>query len=185
MLKNGLFKRFCRADGGLAYLEFALVLPVLMTLFLGGVEVSRYILINQKVDKTATTMSDLIAQATTMSTGELDQLMEAVQHLMEPYDFSQDGLIIVTSVRKPSGSSAQVRWQYSGGGTLSRTSLIGSQGGVATLPNSFTMVDGEDVIITEAFYEFSPVVNNAIVDEDDIYKVSISKPRLGALDTLN
>ena len=47
------------------------------------------------------------------------------------------------------------------------------------------MLDNEDVIFAEVFYNFTPIVNFAILDNTQVYKVAVSKPRLGALDTLN
>lgn len=54
---------FMRAETGVAALEFALVLPVLMVLFMGTVEVSRYYLIFKRVSNTAASMAQLLASS--------------------------------------------------------------------------------------------------------------------------
>ena len=59
---NAMMKKLLRKQEGLAYLEFAITLPFLLALFLGAVEVTRYIIILEKVEKVSVTMSDLVAQ---------------------------------------------------------------------------------------------------------------------------
>src|SRR5687767_5514100 len=117
---------FWRNEAGLAYLEFALALPFLMLLFIGGVEMSRYVQAGQKVDKVTHTIVDLVAQAPTISESDLDQIMMAVEHIMQPHDFQSDGVIIVTCVGYNSAGNLRVKWQYTGGGALDRDSLIGA-----------------------------------------------------------
>ena len=47
--------------------EFALALPVLMLLMLGSAEMARFVILHQKIDRVAVTMSDLVARAETIS----------------------------------------------------------------------------------------------------------------------
>ena len=44
---------FHHRQDGVAYLEFAVALPFLLALFLGSVELTRYIIIVQKVEKSS------------------------------------------------------------------------------------------------------------------------------------
>lgn len=55
------FRYFFKAETGVAALEFALVLPVFMVLFMGTVEVSRYYLVFKRVSNTAASMAQLLA----------------------------------------------------------------------------------------------------------------------------
>lgn len=178
------FKAFKRAQSGVAYLEFAITLPFLLALFMGSVDVTRYILIAQKLEKVSTTVSDLVAQYQTMGTTQLNTLILAAGQVMQPYSFGSDGYVIVTSVTKTGTNPPVVNWQYAGGGTWSRPSLIGTQGSIATLPAGFTLNDKDNVIIAEVFYNYSPLIPNSVISGGQIYKLSVYKPRLGALNTL-
>lgn len=178
------FHKLQHNQQGLAYLEFALVLPMLMLLFLGGVELSRYIQAAQKTDKLTHTVVDLIAQAPTISEPELNQIMQAVEHIMTPYRFGDDGIIIVSCVGYDALGSLVIKWQYKGGGSLERDSVIGEQGANPTLPEGFTVEQRDNVIIAETFFTFEPMINNMYADPIEFYRTAFYLPRIGELDVL-
>lgn len=173
-----------QAQEGVAYIEFAVTLPFLLALFMGSVDVTRYILIAQKVEKVSTTVSDLVAQYQTMNSAQLGILIQAAGEVMQPYSFGAGGYVIISSVTKTGTAAPVVNWQYSGGGTWTKPSEIGTQGSVATLPAGFTLNDKDNVIIAEVFYNYSPIISNSVIAPGQIYKLSVYKPRLGALNSL-
>jgi Flp pilus assembly protein TadG len=179
-----------RAQEGVAYLEFAIVLPFLLALLMGSIEVTRYILIAQKLEKVAVTISDVTSQGSTISTSDLDNIITAASQVMQPYTFGANGYVIVTSVRQTGTSSGsnppRVNWQYTGGGTWTQTSMIGTPGSAATLPNGMTLFDRDNIIITEVFYNYQPLLStNGVITGTSLYKVGVFKPRLGDLSTLS
>lgn len=179
-----------REQSGVAYLEFALTIPVLLSLLLGGVEMTRYILMTQKVEKIAITIPDVVSQGSTISTAELDNIILAAAQIMQPYEFGARGYVIITSVKQTGNYSAanppRVNWQYRGGGSWLQNSRVGSPGTSASLPNNITLFDKENVIVTEVFYNFSPLlVGNGIVSNSSLYRSGVFKPRLGDLSTLS
>ncbi len=167
----------------MAFIEFAITLPFLVLLFLGVVEVSRYIIIVQKVEKSTMTLSDVVAQSSSIGTTQLDQLTQAVAQIMAPFTFNTNGYVIVSSVKKTGSAAPVVTWQYKGGGTWTKSSLVGSLGGNATMPAGFTMVDKEAVIVAEVFYNYAPLFTN-VLSAGQVYKTAIYRPRLGDLTTL-
>lgn len=173
-----------RRQDGLAYLEFALILPVLLLLVLGGVEISRYIQAAQKVDKMTHTIVDLVAQAPSISMAELDQIMEAAQHVMTPYPFSDNGVIIVSCVGYDAYGQLRVKWQHRGGGELVRASRVGAVGSAPVLPEDFTLDNRDNVIIAESFFTISPIINTQYVEATEFYRTAYYLPRLGELDSL-
>lgn len=170
---------------GVAIVEFAYVLPVLLLIALGGVEVSRYVLLNQKLDKAAVATSDLVAQATTLTESDLSMIFLATPYVMQPFDAATNGRIVVSAVTYSTANGARVAWQRTNPGTLSVTSQIGNEGGYATLPTGFTMSNGEVAIFAEAFYTYQPVLVPATIAARSLYARSIHRPRLGALDTIS
>ncbi len=177
-------------EQGIAYVEFALCLSLMMLLFLGSVEVSRCVLIIQKLEKTVSTVTDVTTQTnpntTPLTSSQMSQLMSAVTDMMSPYTAGASDaniLVIVSDVTKTGSASPVLNWQYCGGGNLSATSRVGTTiGGTATLPNSFSMNSGEELVVGEVFYNFSPIVStNPVLGSFRIYKTAIFMPRLGAL----
>lgn len=169
---------------GVAYLEFALLLPFLMLLFLGGIELSRYVQAGQKADKLTHTVVDLIAQAPTISESELDQIMQAVEHIMNPLPFEQNGVIIVSCVGYNSYGQLRVKWQYKGGGELDRDSAIGTSGNQPNLPDGFTVEARDNVIIAETYYSMQPMISEDYAEPMEFYRTAYYLPRIGELDTL-
>ncbi|PIR33564.1 MAG: hypothetical protein COV36_02425 [Alphaproteobacteria bacterium CG11_big_fil_rev_8_21_14_0_20_44_7] len=176
--------RFKSDNSGMMAVEFALLLPVLLILFLGGFEVTRYVLLQQKISKTTSSMSDLISRLPSVSEAEISNSFNAVQHLMEPYFQNSDIKVIISSVFN-NGGDVEIYWQRCGGGTLSAASQIGDVGDVPVLPNGFTLDDGEEAIIAEVFYSFTPVIAPDFIAVNSVYKVRVTKPRLGALITIS
>lgn len=179
----GLPHRLLRADGGVAVVEFALVLPILMTLFYGTVEVSRYILIAQKVEKLAHSVANVTAQEATATKATLDQVMAASSDIMNPYSMTTNGVIIISSLYRPAGSTsvASVNWRYQGGGSYAATSQLGDVGATPTVPGGFTFDERENIIAAEVYYEFSPLISTDFFGTTTIYRAAFYKPRFGAL----
>ena len=107
---------------------------------MGAIEVTRYILIVQKVEKTAVTISDVVSQGTTISTSDLNNILTAAGQVMQPYTFGPNGYVIISSVTQTGAYTINnpplVNWQYtSSGGTWTQNSQVGTTGGsAANLP---------------------------------------------------
>lgn len=173
-----------RAEDGMAAIEFAFAAPILLFLLLNGAEMSRALLIHQKAEKVAYTVSDVVSQATVLTTGQLSQIVAAGAQIMEPYAFNADGVIIVSSVYQGTGLvQPVVIWQYIGGGTLPRTSRVGAISGNAILPDGLVLNAKDNVIVAEIFYRPTPAFLGEGWAATEIYKTAIFKPRLGALTT--
>lgn len=178
-------ERFRRARDGAAIVEFALIIPVLMLLLFGGVEITRTVLIHQKLNKTVMTMADLVTQSEEPTVADINRLFDATRHLMQPFDFNTDGIVIISSVGRRDGNAAMVNWQRTGGGSYSATSQVGCSGCLANLPAGFAMRDGEDAIVAEVYFDHTILLEMGIINGAEIYKQAIYRPRLGAMDVLN
>jgi hypothetical protein len=168
---------------GVAATEFALTLPIWATLLLGCIDGGYCMLMNQRVDRIAYTVDDIVTQYEKIKTSDLDDIMLAAGELMQPFDFGPKGVVIVTSVFKPAGDAAIIKWQHTGGGSLSRGSKIGTTGQIPALPNGLILNDNDNVIISEVYYDFKPMFFDSQYTAGDIYRVAIYKPRLSPLIT--
>ncbi|MGE0754211.1 MAG: TadE/TadG family type IV pilus assembly protein [Alphaproteobacteria bacterium] len=184
MLRRAWF-RFQWTQQGIAAVEFAAVLPFLVVLFLGTVELSRYTIAAQKTEKAAMTISDLVAQAEDITTGDMDVLVLAVQEVMQPFAFDGNGYVIISSVSRVGSGAATVNWQYTGGGTWTQSSQIGGEGLTATLPTGFALDPNEGIIIAEVYFNYTPMMLDAVMpNTNTLYKIGVFKPRLGELTSI-
>lgn len=173
---------FLRAERGIAVVEFAMILPVLMTLFYGTIEVTRYILITQKVEKLAHSIADVTSQEQVATTAVLNQALAATSDIMSPYTMTTNGTVFITSLyRAPNTTDATVNWRYQGGGSLPETSKLGALNTVPSVPGGFTFDERENIIAAEVFYRFSPLISSQFFGTTTIYRSAFYKPRLGAL----
>lgn len=166
---------------GNVLLEFGFALSILATLTMGGVEVARYVLMHQKLERVVASIGDLVTQAEVLTATHVNNMFDAAQHVIKPFELANNGVVMVTSVTGVQGSPPVVNWQMSGGGTLSASSEIGVQGGDATLPEGFTVVPGETAIITEVFYDYTPWMFEGIADPGRQYHRALFRPRYGSL----
>lgn len=177
-----MLRRLRDGTAGVAAVEFALAMPILAMLLLGGLEISRYVLLNQKLSRLAINIGDLVTRAESLTEGDMLQVFQATQFIIRPFDFTVDGNIIVTSVGRAGTQPATVNWQRSGpgaGGTAAST--IGLTGKPAALPNGVTLREDQDVIITEVFYDYQPFIIGHMTTAKQLYQVVVQRPRFGSL----
>ena len=94
---------------GVAAVEFALLLPFLLILLIGMSETVTALNTDRKVSQVASSAADLVAQAETISTGEIADIMLAAKQIMLPYsDSSLD--VIIASVTFNGDGDPEVDW---------------------------------------------------------------------------
>lgn len=179
-----LFTRLARDRRGTLVVEVAMATPILVGLLLTGVEVTRYVLLNQKLERASATMADLVSQAEKVSEADLATLFIATRYTVEPFDLAGDGRVIVSSITKSSGTAPRVLWQRAFGAG-SGSSSYGIEGSSATLPAGFVVRDGENVIVGEAFFDFVPVFGGDLLGNTTLHTSAVLRPRFGSLTSVN
>ncbi len=179
------WRNFAGDGKGSVLSELALVMPILVAILMGGVEVGRYLMIHQKLSRLVDTTTDLVAQKRTLSTQDLNDVFKSAEYVLDPFELGPDGVIIITSVTAPPNQNPRVDWQYSGAGSSGATSQIGNPGETPNLPVGFTLDDGENVIIGEIFYDYRPQIFEVFTSPKQIYYRVIDRPRFGPLTQLN
>lgn len=183
------FRKFCdlwNDRSGASLIELGFALPVLVTLLLGGIEISRYVLLHQKLDRVSSSIADLVSQSETVSVAELQNIFDAAQFVAKPFDLPASGTVIVSSISNPIGSAGtKVNWQKSGAGNIPATSQVGAPGAAATLPAGFTVADGQTIIIAEVFFDYVPWIVGNFTSPSQIYHRALFRPRYGGLTTLS
>lgn len=180
-----LWRRFREDRRGSFLVELAFTLPVLLVITIGSFDTGRYVLLHQKMNRAASTMADLVSRPSSISSSQIDLMFSAADELLQPFDLTGSGHVIVSSVSKAAGDAAVVDWQHSGGGSLSASSAIGTAGGAPSLPSGFTVRDGENLIVAEVFFDYEPYFLDFVLEPSVISHVAIRRPRRGDLSTLN
>ncbi|WP_085907249.1 TadE/TadG family type IV pilus assembly protein [Kiloniella majae] len=176
------FKRqFFTCDKGVALIELALILPILLVMLSGVIEMSRYIWIHHKILRLTAEISDLVTQSRSMSATEMDVLFNAADYIIHPFDLSENGIIIVSSVSGTGEDPPRVNWKQCGAGNLGVTGTVGATGTVATIPNGLDVDPLDNIIIAEVYYDYKPLIFDSVVESNQISRVAIHSPRISAL----
>jgi Flp pilus assembly protein TadG len=167
-----LFSHFGSDRSGVSAVEFALVLPLMLTLYLGATEVSLGIATDRKVTLTARTVADLASQVSTVSNADMNNVLNAAAAVMQPYS-TAPLKITVSSVEIDKDGKATIKWSDTRNGT------VRSPGSAVTLPTALA-VPNTSLIWGEVQYTYTPavgyVVSGPLTLKDHIYM----RPRLSA-----
>ncbi len=164
-----MLKRFSRARSGMAAVEFALLLPVVLLGFLGANEVSSAVQVSQKISQTASTTADLVAQASAISNSDLTNVYSAAGAIAFPYSTNGE-TIVVSSIADNGGGRGRVLWSATQNGTA-RT--VGS---TLPLPAGIMTTNGT-LILAEVTYAYTPSTNLAIAGAIHMRSQFYARPR--------
>ena len=79
---------FIRAKGGISAVEFALIAPLMVLMYMGSIELSFMMTMDRKVTSAAAALGDLTARDDNVSDAELGQIFQATRMIMEPNDIA-------------------------------------------------------------------------------------------------
>jgi Flp pilus assembly protein TadG len=165
-------KTLARDTRGVSLIEFALSLPLVAMLGLGGLEYTNFVLANQKLERISTITADAIARNTVApSEKSFYDTFKAVDKAAVPFNITAYGRTILTGVigvNKNGTIVNKVVWQRCGGQLVSATSSIGGEwtqtadfgeGPDVTLPNNVVLQQNQMVVVSEAFYKYEPMIS--------------------------
>lgn len=169
----------------MAYIEFALTLPFLMLFTAGVIDMTRMLLLHQKVDKAVFTMGDLVTQQQTQDRacapipGWSDTV---IRDTLRPFVYNPANFRLrVSSVlgTGPVGDAAgdplrnRLEWRWPDLGQVNYTSVLANN---ANFP--LDLQRNERVIMTEMFYRFQPLLPFwSGLTAGEFRKVSFMAPR--------
>jgi Flp pilus assembly protein TadG len=111
-----LLREFRKSKKGLAAIEFAFIAPVLGTLLVGTIEVCNALECKQKVTDVASSVADLVAQTSTVSTTDLSNVYAAGNALIYPFPTST-AKIVVSSIVSDGAGNGTVAWSNASTGS--------------------------------------------------------------------
>jgi Flp pilus assembly protein TadG len=169
---NRVFARIRRATRdhkGVAAVEFAILLPVMLTLYIGGNEVGHALTVARKVTHVSSSLADLATQSKTISNSDMCNIMDAAAAVITPYPTSHLR-IKLTQVKIDSSSVAKVEWS----GAYNDTAL--TKGSTVTLPTGVTTANTW-VVIGEVHYAYTPTIGYVLVGTLDLSDKFYLRPR--------
>lgn len=207
-MKNSLERRITRCQRGVALVEFALVLPFLLIMLIGVIEITRMMLFYQKIDNATSNAADVITRMNfedVPCSGPLGLRTiheDTLPRMVAPYDYKGNGgALIVSAIEaeypNPNDASddeplrQRIAWQWNSGGYASRLGVSGAKPAPAEWPAVFSaapneggMFNGDRIIAVEVYYIYRPLLPglNGILDLEavtEVYKKAFYRARFG------
>jgi Flp pilus assembly protein TadG len=163
-------RRLASDERGISAVEFAMLLPLMVTLYLGGVEVSQAVAVDRKVTLVARSLGDLVAQATNVTTSDMTNILAASGAIIVPYNDAKLK-ITVSSIKIDSTGVAKIAWSDTKNGTAR---VVGS---TITLPAALNTAN-TTLIWAEAQYAYTPAIGYVITGTMNLKDQIYMRPRL-------
>jgi len=139
---------------GVSAVEFAMLLPLMLTLYLGAVEVSQGVAVDRKVTLSARSVADLVAQATSINTTDVDDILDAATAVTAPY-LATNLKVTVSQVQIDADGKATISWSDA------KSTTPRSKGQVVTVPAALNIANSY-LIWGEVEYAYKPVIGYVI-----------------------
>lgn len=164
---------FAADRGGVAAIEFAMLLPLLVTLYLGVVEVSQAVSVDRKLGLAARIASDLVAQSKNITDDEMKNIFKATEMVTRPYSPTPLKLKI-SAVTIDANKNAVVAW---GDADKTTARVPGSSVDKTDLPDGLRVAN-TTIILSEASYDYKPTIGYVITGTMTLTDHSYMRPRL-------
>ena len=165
-------RRFTRDREGVSAIEFAVILPFMLTLYLGSVELGNGLAIQFKSTLAARTVADLTSQYVSINNSTMSSILGAASTVASPYP-ATSMKVIVSEVTTDSSGNAKITWSDAIN-TTART--VGSSIALPTAlkQNNITIIYGE------VTYPYTPSLGYVLTGTINIYESMYFFPRLSS-----
>jgi Flp pilus assembly protein TadG len=176
MMRGILIRPWLRAlvdRRGVATVEFALILPVLLVLYAVGFEICQAATVRRKLTDTTVQLANLTSQYTSVAKSDIATIMNASSETMTPFPNTVLSLV-VSEISIDGNGNATVTWSeaYQDGVAFQGTALTTPPVAPAAFqaPNS-------SYIVVQSTYAYTPVIAGSFMAPINIAEQSFMLPR--------
>jgi len=162
-------RKFSTDADAVAALEFAIVAPFMLLLYIGGIELANGMAINVKVSATAHSVTDMVTQNTSLSTAQMQNILTGATAIIAPYPVNNGSSsllsVTVSEISSDANGNLTLQWSQSYNGTSfgpGRTNLTNLtvptslNGTVGNANNPNNQNDQVSFIVGEVSYAYAP-----------------------------
>jgi len=161
-----------RDERGGAAVDMIVLLPIMIMIFVGVVELTSILRLDRKVVSAAQTTADLITQRREVSSGDLDDIVRAAELILEPYPASGLTVGIVGVQYNEDSGAAEILWTKSENGGSAPNALAVAAGLGAK---------GEGVVVVRGTYDYTPVFFDFIMGQTTLDETTVLRPRRSSI----
>jgi len=177
-----LLARLRDDERGVQLVEFAVAIPALLTLGLGGIEVANYSIASIRCSQIAMTVADNAGRVrSSIDEADINEMMIGAKQIGKGVKFAENGRIILSSLEQNDAKNGMwIRWQRCAG-KKAVTSSYGVEGDGRTnssmqdmgpSDNKIAALPGTAVMFVEVVYDYQPIVSNRLLGNRTMRYVS-------------
>lgn len=165
-------------DSGVAAVEFALAVPIMLILYLGSVEGSTLIILDRKIQTASSALGDIVSRTDGILTQDLlGDYFQAASGIMHPYSVAPV-VQTVSGVEVTESGETIVRWSRQYGDGKFNPAGAYAEGTALAMPKEMSdLASGRIVIVAEASYEYAPNFALGIDQTVLLHRTSYHMPR--------
>ncbi|MGH7013598.1 MAG: TadE/TadG family type IV pilus assembly protein [Stellaceae bacterium] len=161
-------QRLLTHQGGTALIEFALILPIMITLFMGLFEGTRVVAASMRLANAAQSVADMIAQQSNITSTTMTNFCNGGQLSMTP--LSGTSLQIAVAEVTNSGSTLTVDWNDT---TCNSATTIAN---ATTLATSLVPNANDSVVIVQATYAYTSPISYVLSKSYTLTQTAYQRP---------
>lgn len=171
MLTPGLrhLRKLARDQRGVSAIEFALLAPLMIGLYLGCAEIADGVAADRKVSLSAAAVANLTSQVTTISTADMTNILDASTAIIVPYAAGNLKLT-VSCIKVDANKNTTVMW----------TATKNGGAGAATPVPTALLIPNSQLILSHATYAYTPTVGYTITGTLTLSDHMFMSPRISA-----
>lgn len=148
-------RRFARDRKGVGAIEFAIIFPVLVMLYLGAFEITIGLSVSKRTARAAGSIADIVTQQQSVTKSSLTDIAKAAAPIYSPYD-SSGMLVKVTAIQIDGSSNPTVMWSWAstGAAPYAKNSAVSDVPTEMKKANSFLI--RSELSIPYALFVFAP-----------------------------
>jgi Flp pilus assembly protein TadG len=165
---------------GVAAVEFAFIVPLMLLLLFGVIDTSSGVAIDRKVTLTARTLSDLVSQGSQVTSTDISNFFKMGTAVMAPYAVTPTTMTQrITQVTIDATKTVKVVWSYKGtisGSSVTVTAGYSKDTVITTIPTDL-LVPNTHLIWSEVTYTYKPITGYVMKTSIPLSEQTYTRPR--------
>ncbi|MEZ5841265.1 MAG: TadE/TadG family type IV pilus assembly protein [Hyphomicrobiales bacterium] len=166
-----MFARLRGDESGVSAVEFALILPLMLTIYFGTIDVSQMMSAKRKLSHSTSALGDLITQYSKLTGPEMENILDASSAIMAPFP-DANLAIVVSGVWVDDKGNATVTWSEA------RNATKLGKGSPVTLPANMNASD-TGLVMAELSYTYKPQIGYVVTGTFNLEDRFFLRPRVG------
>jgi Flp pilus assembly protein TadG len=180
VVRHAVCRRFIASQRGVAALEFAMIMPVMLILFLSSFDVGNAIIVYLKVRTATYELAAITNQYGTgpiaqISTATMSAITSATSAVMAPFP-SSAAVVTISQIKATSATAATVTWSQSVNGTKLSGSYTGLPSNMAK--NSCNNIYPCYFILSSVSYPYTPLFGHYMTGSLTLSDTLLMTPRV-------